>query len=113
VELAFAVAASTFCPLLVLGTWWRGLTTAGALAGLLTGGTLATVAVLTTIIGGSSGGLTGALLAQPAAWTVPAAFVVMVAVSLLTRSSVPVPAGRVLARLHAPETLGLDRPAPG
>ena len=23
---AFAVAASTFCPLLVLGIWWRGLT---------------------------------------------------------------------------------------
>ena len=43
VGLAFALAASTFCPLLVLGIWWRGLTTAGALAGLLTGGTLATV----------------------------------------------------------------------
>jgi len=26
VELAFAVAASTFCPLLLLGIWWRGLT---------------------------------------------------------------------------------------
>ena len=30
VGMAFAVAASTFCPLLVLGIWWRGLTTAGA-----------------------------------------------------------------------------------
>ena len=28
VGMAFAVAASTFCPLLVLGIWWRGLTTA-------------------------------------------------------------------------------------
>ena len=28
VGLAFAVAASTFCPLLVLGIWWRGLTDA-------------------------------------------------------------------------------------
>ncbi len=34
VGLAFAVAASTFCPLLVLGIWWRGLTAAGAGAGL-------------------------------------------------------------------------------
>src|SRR5690606_19686637 len=25
VGLAFAVAASSFCPLLVLGIWWRGL----------------------------------------------------------------------------------------
>ena len=38
VGLAFAVAASTFCPLLVLGIWWRGLTAAGAGAGLLVGG---------------------------------------------------------------------------
>jgi Na+(H+)/acetate symporter ActP len=107
VGLAFAVAASTFCPLLVLGIWWRGLTTAGAIAGLLTGGVLATVAVLATIVGGPARGLAGALLAQPAAWTMPAAFGVMVIASLLTRSSVPSSAGRVLARLHAPETLGL------
>ena len=38
VGLAFAVAASTFCPLLVLGIWWRGLTAPGAVAGLLVGG---------------------------------------------------------------------------
>jgi Na+(H+)/acetate symporter ActP len=30
VGLAFAVAASSFCPLLVLGIWWRGLTHIGA-----------------------------------------------------------------------------------
>ena len=30
VGLAFAVAASTFCPLLVLGIWWRRLTPVGA-----------------------------------------------------------------------------------
>ncbi len=30
VGLAFAVAASSFCPLLVLGIWWRGLTDLGA-----------------------------------------------------------------------------------
>ena len=29
VGLAFAVAASTLCPLLVLGIWWRGLTAVG------------------------------------------------------------------------------------
>ena len=38
VGLAFALAASTFCPLLVLGIWWRGLTAFGAIAGLLAGG---------------------------------------------------------------------------
>ena len=29
---------STFCPLLLLGIWWRGLTDAGAIAGLVVGG---------------------------------------------------------------------------
>ncbi len=38
VGLAFAVAASSFCPLLVLGIWWRGLTDIGAAAGILVGG---------------------------------------------------------------------------
>src|SRR6185295_13262944 len=38
VPLVFAVAASTFCPLLVLGIWWRGLTPAGGVAGVLVGG---------------------------------------------------------------------------
>ncbi|MFC7714736.1 sodium/solute symporter [Nonomuraea recticatena] len=38
VGLAFAVAASSFCPLLVLGIWWRRLSSTGALAGLFVGG---------------------------------------------------------------------------
>ena len=40
VGLVFAVAASTLCPLLVLGIWWRGLTAAGAICGLIVGGAL-------------------------------------------------------------------------
>ncbi|WP_088287174.1 cation acetate symporter [Kineosporia sp. A_224] len=120
VGLAFAVAASTFCPLLVLGIWWRGLTKAGAVAGLVVGGSLASGAVLWTIVFGarftdaatsvgSSPGLLGALLAQPAAWTVPTAFAVMVGVSLLTRRTVPKSVGRTMVRLHTPERLVLDR----
>ena len=38
VPLVFAVAASTFCPLLVLGIWWRGLTARGAVAGVASAG---------------------------------------------------------------------------
>jgi cation/acetate symporter len=109
VGLAFALAASTFCPLLVLGVWWRGLTRAGALAGLIVGGLLASTAVLLTMSGAVSGGWPGTLLAQPAAWTVPLAFAVMVLVSLLTRSSRPAGVGPIMVRLHAPEVLDLDR----
>ena len=53
VGLAFALAASTFCPLLVLGVWWRRLTDVGAVAGLVVGGLLATTGVLVTVIGRS------------------------------------------------------------
>ncbi|MEU6998477.1 cation acetate symporter [Nonomuraea sp. NPDC046570] len=109
VGLAFAVAASSFCPLLVLGIWWRRLTSAGALAGLFTGGGLASAAVLATIIGGPYDGVLNALLAQPAAWTVPVAFTVMIVVSLLTPQAIPVGVARTMVRLHTPEILNLDR----
>ncbi|MGH8892803.1 MAG: cation acetate symporter [Actinomycetes bacterium] len=107
VGLAFAVAASSFCPLLVLGIWWRRLTSVGAATGLLVGGGLATAAVSATIAGVDRDGWTGALLAQPAAWTVPIAFAVMVGVSLRTPSRVPANVGRTMVRLHAPESLAL------
>jgi Na+(H+)/acetate symporter ActP len=109
VGLAFAVAASTFCPLLVLGIWWRRFTTAGALAGLAAGGVLASTAVLVTMIGGVRQGWVGALLAQPAAWTVPAAFAVAVVVSLLTPHTTPAHVARTMVRLHTPEDVDVDR----
>jgi Na+(H+)/acetate symporter ActP len=111
VGLAFAVAASTFCPLLVLGIWWRRLTRTGALAGLAVGGTLASTAVVVTMLGAAGDGWAGALLAQPAAWTVPVAFAVMITVSLATPQSVPANVSRTLVRLHTPEEVAVDRRA--
>ncbi|MFI5959536.1 cation acetate symporter [Cryptosporangium sp. NPDC051539] len=105
VGLAFAVAASSFCPLLVLGIWWRGLTDVGAAAGLLVGGGAAAVAVLLAVAGPPFTGWPAALVAQPAAWTVPLAFAVMVTVSMLTRRRIPSDVGATMLRLHAPESL--------
>jgi cation/acetate symporter len=113
VGLAFAVAASTFCPLLVLGVWWRRLSVAGATAGLVTGGVLALTATTITVLGGPGsvgGGWPGALLAQPAAWTVPTAFLVSVLVSYATPGSVPLGTSRTMVRLHAPEDLRATDP---
>jgi cation/acetate symporter len=112
VGLAFAVAASTFCPLLVLGSWWRGLSTVGAAAGLVCGGSLAAGAVAITMVGGPLEGWPGALLAQPAAWTIPIAFAVAILVSLATPRRIPRHTSRTMVRLHTPEELDLDR-APG
>ncbi|GAB2758225.1 sodium/solute symporter [Nocardioides pakistanensis] len=113
VGLAFAVAASTFCPLLVLGIWWRRLTDYGAIAGMVVGGGLSGIAVADTLLLHVHAGWQGALLAHPAAWTVPAAFLTMVVVSLLTPRRLPVNLSRTMVRLHTPETVDLDRgPAP-
>jgi cation/acetate symporter len=101
VGLVFAFTASTVCPVLLLGIWWRGLTDAGAIAGMVTGGILCGGAMI-------AGALVGApnlapWLAQPAAWTVPAAFAVMVAVSRATVHRIPKTMARVMTRLHTPE----------
>jgi Na+(H+)/acetate symporter ActP len=109
VELAFAVAASTFCPLLLLGIWWRGLTAAGAIAGLLAGGLLSASAVVTTMLGAMPDGWPGALVAQPALCTVPVAFLTMTVVSLMTQHRLPAHLESTMVRLHAPEGIDLDR----
>jgi cation/acetate symporter len=109
VGLAFAVAASTFCPLLLLGIWWRGLTEAGAIAGLLVGGLGSGAAVVSTLVGTVHGGWADVLLSQPAAWSVPSAFLTMWLVSRATRHSVPRHVGRFMVRLHSPEAVQLDR----
>jgi Na+(H+)/acetate symporter ActP len=112
VGLVFAVAASTFCPLLVLGIWWRRLTVTGALAGLAVGGLSATSAAVVTMVDGAPRGLVGALLAQPAAWTVPAAFLTMLVVSIRSPDATPAGVHGVMIRLHLPEGLDLDRRPP-
>ncbi len=109
VGLAFAVAASTFCPLLLLGIWWRGLTPAGAVAGLLVGGLGSGAAVVWTISTATTGGWVGVLLGQPAAWSVPGALATMVVVSRLTRDRRPAHADRFMVRLHTPEAVELER----
>ena len=109
VGLAFAVAASTFCPLLVLGIWWRRLTDYGALAGLAAGGLLSGAAVLVTLAEAAPSGWAGAIVAQPAAVSVPAAFLTMALVSLATQRRLPRHVSRTMVRLHTPEAVQLDR----
>ena len=110
VTFAFALAASTFCPLLVLGIWWRGLTATGAIAGMVGGGLCAGIAPVLTIAWGPDGWF-GLLMSQPAAWSVPIGFGLMVGVSLLTRADVPGNVSRTMVRLHTPEHIDVDRQA--
>ena len=109
VGLAFAMAAATFCPLLVLGIWWRGLTDVGAFAGLVVGGLLTGGAVLDNLVTDRSEGWFAALVGQPAAWSDPLSFATMILVSRMTRHRLPAHTSRFMVRLHTPEAVPLDR----
>jgi Na+(H+)/acetate symporter ActP len=103
---AFALAASTFCPLFLLGIWWPGLTARGAAVGMVAGGVIATTGIVAGLALQEPNGIAGALLAQPAIVSVPIAFLAMIIVSL--RSTGHFVADAEMLALHAPE--GLDLP---
>jgi Na+(H+)/acetate symporter ActP len=102
---AFAIAASSFCPLIVLGIWWRRLTWIGATAGVLVGGGACCCAIVATMLGAATRGWGAALLGQPAVWTVPLAFTVMIVTSLLTQQAIPPNVEHMMLRMHLPEGL--------
>jgi cation/acetate symporter len=109
---AFAIGASTYFPLLLLGAWYRNLTKAGAVAGMLGGGAGAVGSVVFSMlvdkgIVAAPAPLLGTLTSQPAIWTVPLALGLMFFVSMATRSMVPADARLKMLKLHAPEQLGL------
>jgi Na+(H+)/acetate symporter ActP len=105
---AFALAASTFCPLFVLGIWWPRLTSRGAAVGIGVGGVVA-IGMITAGFALGAQSLTGplySLLPQPAIVSVPLAFAAMIVGSLV--STAPADVGAQMLALHAPEGLGLD-----
>ncbi len=107
---AFAIAASTFCPLLLLGIWWRRLTWIGAMGGLILGGTASSVAVVLTMFGVGATGWPAVLLSEPAIWTVPLAFLTMIVLSLATPRAIPSDVTQQLLALHLPERVRLPSP---
>lgn len=99
---AFAVAASTFCPLLVLGIWWARLTARGAVVGMVVGLVASAGVIGASFFLATPPGLAATLLGQPALWSVPLAFLTMVLVSL--RGRPPAWATAAMLRLHLDET---------
>lgn len=104
---AFAVAASTFCPLLLLGIWWSRLTPRAAVSGMIAGAATASTAIAASLIlEPSSTSFIGALLTEPAIISVPVAFGTMVGLSIAERR--PRLYNEVLLSLHAPEETAVD-----
>jgi cation/acetate symporter len=136
---AFAIAASSYFPLLFMSVWWRRMTMRGAATGMLTGGLLALVGIsltsYTTFVVTMSGKYTAdtmpgwlatlkansletfwaahplwrILSEQPAIWSVPLAITLMVIVSKLTKQEIPPDIRMKMLVLHAPEELGLKQ----
>lgn len=106
VGMAFALVASTCCPPLVLGIWWRKLTRQGAMAGMGVGGVLVLIAIVLTMVSAHTGGWAPWFFTQPALVTVPVAFLTTVLVSLATFRDAPGDVNAVMLRMHAPDPLG-------
>ena len=111
---AFAIAAASYFPLLLLGAWWRGLTATGAASGMLVGGLSSLTAIILFMLSDRkvvtiADPLVKSLCEQPAIWTVPLSLLVMYVVSLVTRASIPNDVDEKMLRLHAPEGLGYSK----
>jgi len=119
VNQAFAIAASSYFPLLFMSVWWRGMTMKGAATGMLGGG-LCALLCTGTIILGDIGRINLAgfwvqhpllriLVEQPAIWTMPLSLGLMFIVSRATAAQVPPDIRMKMLVLHAPEELGLKQ----
>ncbi|NRQ35861.1 cation acetate symporter [Nonomuraea sp. NN258] len=99
VLLGFSLSAATFCPLLLLGIWWRRLTDVAVAGGFAVGG-----GVTGALVACEQAGVNvGVAAAYPAPVAVPAAFAAMVVISLVTPGRRPYGVGRMMARMHLPE----------
>ena len=105
VPYAFAVAAASLCPLLVLGVWWRRLTGIGAAAGMIIGGGVTVACFVAYLLGGPWRGPLADVILHPALFAAPLGFAVMWGVSLLTSRGGPDATGAAMARMHLPEAL--------
>ncbi|WP_040157675.1 sodium/solute symporter [Mobilicoccus massiliensis] len=103
VGLVFAVSASTLCPLLALGVWWRDLTARGAAIGMTVGAIGSLAATVVVLTGHLPPEPYAAYVQRPAAWTVPLAFVTAILASLATAERIPRNTLRTMTRLHTPE----------
>jgi cation/acetate symporter len=125
---AFAIAATSYFPLLFLSAWWRGMTMKGAATGMLCGGILSLLAIISTMIADQAQGakiigpfaedlsrfynsepLIRTLAEQPAIWGLPLAIFLMIVVSKMTSKEIPEDIRMKMLVLHAPEALGLKQ----
>lgn len=115
---AFAIAAASYFPMLLVSAWWRKTTAIGAGSGMFIGGGMALAAIVSTMLADKKiilalGPWFGAhpiirtLAEQPAIWAMPLSLCIIFAVSLATQDRVPKDVRHKMLVLHGPEELGL------
>ncbi|MBM7854278.1 Na+(H+)/acetate symporter ActP [Desulfohalotomaculum tongense] len=113
---AFAIAAASYFPMLIVSVWWRRTTALGAGMGMFLGGSVALLAIVSTMLADRKvlpflaewyalHPVARTLAEQPAIWAVPFALAVIVVVSLID-NKVPFNINDKMLALHAPEELG-------
>jgi cation/acetate symporter len=95
VGLAFAIAASTFFPVLMMGVWWKGTTEKGALAGMIVGMVGSGALIATNLLNVHT-------LGNPSIITVPAAFLTIYLVSKFDGKT-PHDTMEFMRKVHMPE----------
>jgi len=95
VGLAFAIAASTFFPVLMMGVWWKGTTEKGSLAGMIVGMVGSGALIATNLLGLHT-------LSNPSIITVPAAFLTIYFVSKIDGEP-PADTLEFMHKVHMPE----------
>ncbi|WP_166353720.1 solute symporter family protein [Phytoactinopolyspora limicola] len=93
---AFALAGSALTPVFILSIWWRGTTAPGAVAGMITGATVAITLFATGTVSGGQG--FGELMLTPTIIAAPLATLVTVVVS--RRTNTPLDLEQLWLRLH-------------
>lgn len=112
---AFAIGAASYFPLLLMGSWWRGLTMTGAATGMLVGGLASLGTIVTVMVMDKTGNsgvvppLARVLMEQPAIWAVPLSLGLMYGVSKITSRAIPGDVDLKMLRLHAPEEMGISQ----
>lgn len=106
--LVYAITASTNFPVLVLSLFWRGLSTAGAVAGIYVG-MISSIVLIALSPGVWPGAHAPLSLTNPALISVPLAFVTCWAVSLLRPDA---RAARTFAQLNVRATTGIGAEEP-
>ncbi|MFC4986599.1 VC_2705 family sodium/solute symporter [Saliphagus infecundisoli] len=119
VSYAFALAGAVLFPMFFLGMWWENTNRQGALAGMLTGLGIWSLAMVNEVLPAYIGGLEAPLAPALAQWlpaigsaliAVPVVFAVTIVVSAATDEP-PLETKRIVRQCHSPEPMGQQQTA--